>query len=160
MATKVKRTSVRISDFARYAQSYLFNRYQASVASKPQEAAKKWLKPWLLEHGTVTSEGHTRRLFPTPMVIGSTTYYGLELRKVKPEQYFETEEVRELVRTLRPADAKRVIYSVTVEKIDTDELYVLQAEGKISEAQLRELIHEKEQTPQLWPVEEDPCTDL
>jgi hypothetical protein len=42
---------------------------------------------------------------------------------------------------------------------DLDELYVLQQEGKITEKQLRSLMHAPDPTYSLWPVEAGAVTE-
>jgi len=155
VATKVRRT--RPSEWLEKAQTYLFNRYQVARAEKPRDAAKNWLKPYVLQHGVDDGDkGHVRVMFPQPMVIGTTTYYGLEDRRIPGRTYMDEDEVRTFLAGKPAAVRSRVIRKVTTEVVDTDELYALNQEGKVSDDELDSLLHQKDPTYQLWPVEEEP----
>lgn len=153
MATVKRRT---VNSYMQQAQLYLFHRYEAATAEKPRDRAKKWLKDFIQQNGKIADNGNVVSAFDKPMVIGNTTHYGLELRKIPGAESFDPEEVKVflLKKKLDIEDYEQVFYTVRIDKFDQDALYVLQQEGKITEKELRKLVHTNNPTYQLWPLDQ------
>jgi hypothetical protein len=161
MATKVK----RVSDFAKHGMNYLFRRDQISPLEKERNREKTWLKEYIDENGVLDSNGNRNVYFerdggvkfvPGP---GQTQYWGLQQRRVPGSEYMNTDEVRLFAETLHPALRDQIVYEKTIEVVDIDVLYVLQAQKKITKAELRKLIHHHDDTFQLWPITDEPMDE-
>jgi hypothetical protein len=166
MATKVKR-SQRVSDFAKHGMNYLFRRDQISPLERERNREKAWLKAHIDENGVLDAQKNKNVYFDSPIPgPGTVTYYGLTQRRIPGAEFMDTEEVKKFMTQVSTTPEKfdaelfsRVVYEKTVVVVDTEELYVLQQEGKITAKQLRALIKHEKDSYQLWPIEEPPVEE-
>lgn len=147
-------------DIFRQSQSYLFARTDKLLAEAKFKRSAKPVKEWLDEkddngrfvNGVEDTEGN--RVFKFSRVlqgVDGKMYSGVMLKKGLGEAYFEPDEVLEFLRHKPMSVQKRAIKTVVVP--DLDELYVLQQEGKITETELRSLMHQPAPNYALWPIE-------
>lgn len=156
MATKLTR---RVPDIFRHAQNYLFLRTGNLESNRKFDSAKKPVKDWLKKYGTEDADGNLVYTFPSVLTgTDGKDYSGVMLKKSVGPAYFLDDEVRKLLESKPAGDtieqsnlAKRVFR--TVEVLDQDELYLLHQEGKITEDELRGLLHYPNPSYALWPVE-------
>lgn len=151
----------------RLSQRYLYLRAAKLAAEKSFSAAARPVKAWLAEtdeddkylHGEQDADGN--RIFRFSQLIpGDGKYYeGVMLRRTQGLPFFDPDEVLEFARRQPPSSgvATRVIR--TIEVPDLEELYVLQQEGVITEAELRSLMHTPDPTYALWPMEAAEMTE-
>lgn len=163
--SRIPRNNLRkMEDIFRLSQTYLFLRAAKLDAEHKFSAASKPVKLWLTANGKTDAEGNRVYQFEHAMQgADGKVYAGVMLKRGQGPAQFDSEEVLEFIRKLdieRGALghlSERVIR--TVEYPDLDELYVLQQEGKITEAQLRSLMHDPDPTYSLWPVEATPIEE-
>lgn len=133
----------------RRAHQYLFWRDEAARANREKARATavagdrkaNWIKDYVLANGEKEGKDVVL-LFDEPLTIGDVTYRGFKAQASTPHPYMEEDEVLELVRAKGLAD--RVIK--TIEVVDFDQLYVLNQEGAITDAELDGLMHQDEPT--------------
>lgn len=155
MATRVR----RVSDFAKHGMQYLLRRDQVSPLERERDREKVWLKAHIDENGVKDSKGNRNAYFDAPVPgPGSTIYYGLQQRRTPGAEFMDENEIRKFMKDHPDIDISRVIYHVTTEVVDAEELYVLHQEGKITAKELRSLIRHKPDSFQLWPITEPPIT--
>ena len=145
----------RIEDIFRDAQTYLHTRAEASVHTKRFESAKAPLKKWLKENGTEDVDGNLVYEFPRDISsIDEKVYAGVMLRKSVGQSFMVDDEVRDFLSS-KGLGHNKVYKRVfkTMEVLQSDELYVLQQEGLITEAELRGLLHDPAPQYALWPIE-------
>jgi hypothetical protein len=165
MATKVRRSTRMLNEFAKHGMNYLFKRDQVSPLEKERDREKSWLKEYIKENGTKDNKGNFNVYFERdggPKFVpgpGNTEYWGLQQRRVPGGEYMDEDEVQKFVDTLPAQLAERVIYDVVKTVVDTEELYVLHQEGKITQKQLRALIRHHKDSYQLWPITEPPIDE-
>jgi hypothetical protein len=147
-------------DIFRQSQRYLADRTEKLLAEAKFKKSAKPVKEWLDEkdgdgkfvHGVEDDDGNRVFKFARPMQgIDGKMYSGVMLKRSQGESYFDPDEVLEFLRHKPMSVQKRAIKTITVP--DLDELYVLQQESKISEVELRSLMHDPEPQYALWPVE-------
>lgn len=171
MATRVR----RVSDFAKHGMQYLLRRDQIAPLNKERDREKEWLKTYIGDGkhdgmGIQDEKGNLNVYFDAPVPgPGNTTYYGMQQRVSPGAEFMNTDEVKQFMGRLASFDGaraeydkelyNRVVYTKTIEVVDTEELYVLQQEGKITAKQLRSLIRHEDPTYQLWPITEPPVED-
>jgi hypothetical protein len=149
---RIPRTSSarRAEDIFRLAQTYLFLRFAKLDAEHKFSAAAKPIREWLTANGKTDAEGNRVLAFAKAMQgADGRAYGGVMLKRSQAPAQFDPEEVLAFAR--ERGLAGRVVK--TVEVPDLDELYVLQQEGRITERELRGLMHEPEPVYSLWPVE-------
>lgn len=140
----------KVEDIFRLSQTYLYVRAGKLDGEKRFSAVSKPVKAWLAANGATDAEGNRVYKFPSIMQgADGKTYSGVMLKRSQGPAYFDPEEVIEFAKHC--GLAHRVVK--TVEVPDLDELYVLQQEGKITEKELRGLMHDPEPSFALWPVE-------
>jgi hypothetical protein len=146
----------RVTQIQRDACDYIFRRSEHLERNHQLDAVKKVLRDWLQKNGTEDDDGNLVYSFPRAIAgADSKSYKGVILRKTIGSAYFHEEEVKDFMAlkfpTLHDNPYNRVFRMVEV--MDPDELYVLQQEGRITEAELRSLIHYPKPSYALWPVE-------
>jgi hypothetical protein len=150
--SRIPRNNLRkVEDIFRLSQTYLFLRAAKLDAEHRFTAASKPLKVWLTANGRSDAEGN--RVYPFDHALQGAdgkVYTGVMLKRGQGPAYFDPDEVLKFAHT-DPVLAQRIVK--TIEVPDLDELYVLQQEGKITESELRSLMHDPEPTYSLWPVE-------
>lgn len=113
----------------------------ATVAGTDRDRASKIIKAWFEKGGDGTHEitqndtGSLSVEFEDPIMLPGVTAIGLENVR-RESSVLDEDALDELLDTLDEKDRKRVAKRVTVIEYDQDELFALQQEGKISEAQL------------------------
>ena len=147
-------------DIFRQSQRYLFDRTDKLLAEAKFKKSAKPVKEWLDEkdgdgnfvHGVEDIEGNRVFSFGRPIQgVDGKMYSGVMLKKSAGESYFDPDEVLEFLRHKPMSVQKRAIKTIVVP--DLDELYVLQQEGKLTEQELRGLMHDPKPQYALWPVE-------
>jgi hypothetical protein len=157
--SRIPRTTARrAEDVFRLSQTYLYLRFNKLDAEHKFTAAAKPIKEWLTSNGKEDADGNrVYRFGKTMQGADGKVYSGVMLKRNQAPAQFDPEEVLEFIKKVDIERGElghlsgRVI--TTVEVPDLDELYVLQQEGKITEAQLRSLMHDPAPTFALWPVE-------
>lgn len=146
-------------DLFRQSQKYIFDRTEKLLAEAKFKRSAKPVKEWLDEkdeHGKFvngTEDDDGNRVFKFSKVMqgmDGKLYSGVMLKRQDGTAYFDSDEVLAFADS-DPAITDRLIKMVPVP--DIDELYVLQQEGKITEKQLRSLMHQPEPQYSLWPIE-------
>jgi hypothetical protein len=142
----------KMEDIFRLSQTYLFLRAAKLDAEHKFTAASKPIKSWLTANGKTDADGNRVYKFDRVMQgADGKTYSGVMLKRGQGPAYFDPAEVIAFVKASSAFSTSRVVK--TVEVPDLDELYVLQQEGKITEEELRGLMHDPEPSYSLWPVE-------
>jgi hypothetical protein len=151
----VQRKRSRLPDIAHTIQSYLFNRDEAKGFVAAKEKAGGQIRDYIRENGAVEKDaaghevsGNIVYLLPEPVQIGSKDYAGMELRK-KTDVTFDEDAALAL------AVDKGLMGIVTHTEVvvDQEAFYILQQQGRLTEAELDELLVEGEPTYSLWAVE-------
>lgn len=152
MATRL----ARVTDIFRDAQTYLHIRTENSTVTNRFKLAKAPVKKWLEANGEEDADGNLIYEFPREVVGGDDKVYsGVMLRKSVGQAFMVDDEVRAFLgkkfKTLKDNPYSRVFKQVEV--LQSEELYVLQQEGLITERELRSLIHDPPAQYALWPIE-------
>lgn len=165
MTTHRRRSARPVGEIFRLSQRYLYLREVKLDAEKQFSAAARPVRAWLNDtdddgaylHGETDADGNRICRFDqsVPGADGKM-YAGVMLRRTQGLPTFDEEEVLEFARS-DPKIAKRVIK--TIEIPDLEQLYVLQQEGVITEAELRGLMHTPAPSYALWPVEASEITE-
>lgn len=153
-----------IEDIFKLSQKYLYLRTQKLEAERRFKSASDPVRKWLAAkdeddkwaNGEEDAEGNRVFYFDQSMVgADGRRYAGVMLRRAQGAATFDEREVLGFAfeRGLRDRLVK------TVEVADLDELYVLQQEGIITEAELRSLMHTPAPTYALWPLEATELTE-
>jgi len=155
-----KRPAAPARDFLHDAQLYLFQRAEESSAKNKKTRAGKSVREHVEEHGTVYVDdggneitGNIVALFPEPVTIGSKTYYGMELRK-KQNIRFDEEAALKLAKGKGFAEEDIGHYEFVLEQ---DAFYVLNQQGKITDAEIDSLLAEDDPDYSLWPLDKMPA---
>lgn len=149
---RIPRSSHRVEDIFRLSQTYLYIRAGKLDDEKRFSAAAKPVKAWLAANGAVDAEGNRVYKFPSLMQgADGKVYSGVMLKRGQGPAYFDPAEVIDFAKGKSGYVTTRVVK--TIEVPDLDELYVLEQEGKITEKELRSLMHDPDPTYSLWPVE-------
>ena len=131
-----------VPGWVRLAHQFLFARDEQAKAEKSRGKFSKQLKDFIAEEGEETADGHLEVLFPEPLTIGGVTYLGLRNQRTNPQPLLDTERAEALLEKLGLTD--KVAEEVTVVQWNWDELYVLNQQGLISDADLDSLFDEPE----------------
>lgn len=151
----VQRKRSRLPDIGRTIQSYLFNRDEAKGFVAAKEKAGGQIRDYIRANGAVEKDasghevsGNIVYLLPEPIQIGAKAYAGMELRK-KTDVTFDEEAALKLA-----ADKGLMgIVTHTEVVVDQEAFYILQQQGRLTEAELDALLVEGEPTYSLWAVE-------
>jgi hypothetical protein len=120
-----------------------------SYFKKAGEPVREYLKTQGLED----DDGNLYYEFPSVVDNGDgKKYVGVELRKSKPDGFFTQEDMLAFAR--KKGLEHRLVKMVPF--VDMDDLYVLQQEGKITEAELRGLMQYPKAQYSLWPIVYEP----
>lgn len=142
----------RVNSMQRQAMTYLHLRANKLAAERAFNASARPLKKWLTENGEEDADGNLIFKFPFPISgEDGKDYAGVMLRRQQGPSTFDEDEVRAFAERKGFGYQARLIKLVEV--VDLDELYVMQQEGKISEEELRGLMHAPDPTYALWPLE-------
>jgi hypothetical protein len=154
-----------IEDMFRLSQKYLFYRTQKLDTERRFKSASDPVRKWLAAkdddgkwvNGEEDAEGNRVFYFDQSLTgADGRRYAGVMLRRAQGAATFDEKEVLAFAHT----DARLAHRLVkTIEVADLDELYVLQQEGWITEAQLRGLMHTPAPTYALWPLEATELTE-
>lgn len=138
---------MRVTEFIKNAQLYLFWRGEAENAVGRKNAARDFLKDYIGENGEPDENG-TRRIYFEQAINGK--YAGLELRKVQPQDRINTDAAKDFVK--ERGLENEVVSMVPI--YDWDQLLVLNQQGKISDAELDALFITPDPTYSLYTIEE------
>lgn len=137
-------------------QAFMAERANASKVTAAKDKLSKKLRAWVERAGQVALNddgtevtGNIVALLPEPVQIGGRVWAGAELRK-QPQVTFDEDAALAL------ADARgigRDQVGHTEYVTDQEAFYVLQQQGKITEAELDALLVEGDPRYSLWPLE-------
>ena len=145
------RNSSRISEIFRDCQLYLQHRVVSSQAGKAFKDTSKRVREYLEKNGTPDDDGNLVYLFPGALVASDDKAYdGVMLRRLQGKVFFDTEEVMRFVDSKGISERQVIVWHPAV---DEDGLMYLYQDGKITEDELRGLMHYPEPTYALWPIE-------
>jgi hypothetical protein len=155
MTTRKRRS---LGDISRDVQSYLFNRDEAKNWTAKKAKLAKELRDFVMANGVVeldeTDEEVTGNIvykLPEPIVVGTKTYTGMELRKKLNVSFDEGAAIA-------LAESKGIPRNVIGHDefvVDQDAFYVLNQQKKITDAELDALLVEDDPDYSLWPLVED-----
>lgn len=129
-----------LSAFERRAAQFLALRDEEKQVKTRKEALQKDLQPLVAASGELDDlTGHRTLAFSEPMEFGGKTYTGLKQEK-RVSKVFDEERAEEILKAKGLwADATE-----TIEVIDHDKVYALHMDDKISEAEMDEILTNKE----------------
>ena len=145
----VQRKRIRLPDIVHTIQTYLFNRDEGKIYTSAKEKAGRTIKDFITDNGAVDEvSGNIVYLLDEPIQVGKKVYAGMELRR-KTDVTFDEEAA------LKLAVDKGLMGVVTHTEIvvDQDAFFVLNQQGKLTEAELDALLVESEPSYSLWAVE-------
>ena len=129
-----------VPQIMRTAHQYLHWRDEEARARREKEKAGgkqgQTIKDYIASHGEPNGD-HLDWLFDEPVTIGGETFLGMR-RQASSDEYMDEELAQELVE--RKGLRDRVVREVTVEVWDYDELYVLNQEGLVTNAEIDSLM--------------------
>jgi hypothetical protein len=142
--------AIRITDFVRFSQRFLYWRDEANKAEARRLEARDWLKDYMQEHAEPDENGSFHLYFEDPFAVGNSKFSGLELRKSQPKDRLDTDVAKAYVEEHGLAD--QVIKMVPT--YDWDELMVLNQQGKIPDDALDAMFITPDPVFSLYPIEE------
>lgn len=118
-----------ITELARNAQLFLFERSARMRSEAAEKTAKDWLKPFIIENGQTDENGHRFIDFDEPLTIEGATYTGLTARRAD-SPYLDTDAILEYAHAHGLEEELRIVVPEHYD-YDWEAVYVLNQEGKI-----------------------------
>jgi hypothetical protein len=128
------------SNFERLAMQFLALREEEKQVKTRKAALQTLLQPQVVEEGELDEiAGHRTLALSQPIEIGGKTYTGLKQER-RVSKVFDEEKAEEILK------AKNLWKDAieTVEVIDHDKVYALHMDEKITEAEMDEILVDKE----------------
>jgi hypothetical protein len=112
---------------------------EVKTTTERLDALKKDLTQHVVEYGETDDKGHRNFVLPAPLEYGDKSYTGFQQQR-RVSQSFDTEVAEKLLKDKNLWERATVV----VREIDQNEVYVLNQEGLITDAELDSMFNERE----------------
>lgn len=103
------------------------------------DGLKKDLTQYVTEHGEVDDKGHRNYVLPEPLAYGGKEYTGFQQQR-RVSQSFDTEVAEKVLKDKDLWERATIV----IREIDQNEVYVLNQEGLLTDAELDSMFAERE----------------
>lgn len=134
----VKRRSTASSVVGKLLQ-FLVLKEEVATTTKRIDSLKKELTEHVKEHGETDDKGHRNFVLPAPVQHGEKTYTGFQQQR-RVAQAFDDQVAEKILKDKGLWDRAVVM----IPEIDQNEVYVLNQEGLLSDAELDSMFAERE----------------
>lgn len=118
---------------------FLVLKDEVKTTTERLDSLKKELTQHVVEHGEVDDKGHRNFVLPAPLDYGEKSYTGFQQQR-RVTQSFDTEVAEKLLKQKDLWERATVV----VREIDQNEVYVLNQEGLLTDAELDSMFAERE----------------
>jgi hypothetical protein len=118
---------------------FLVLKDEVATSTKRIDGLKKELTQHVVEHGETDDKGHRNFTLPEPLEYGDKQYVGFQQQR-RVSQSFDTEVAEKVLKDKGLWNRATVV----IREIDQNEVYVLNQEGLLTDAELDSMFAERE----------------